>query len=56
MAGLGIPVSTTQAISGAIMRGLAQQEGFLQLDGVLESELFTHGSLLFLIVRQLHQS
>ena len=54
MAGLGIPVSTTQAISGAIMRGLAQQEGFLQLDGVLESELFTHGS--FLIVRQLHQS
>ena len=55
MAGLGIPVSTTQAISGASW-GLAQREGFLQLDGVLESELFTHGLSLSLLARQFHLS
>ena len=55
MAGLGIPVSTTRVISGAIME-LAQQEGFLQLDVALESDIFMHGLLLSLLARQLHLS
>jgi phosphate/sulfate permease len=55
MAGLGIPVSTTHVISGAIM-GLTQQEGFPQLDVALKSEFFTHGLSLSLLTRQLHLS
>jgi phosphate/sulfate permease len=45
MAGLGIPVSTTHVISGAIM-GWTQQEGFPQLDGVLKNVLIAYGLII----------
>jgi hypothetical protein len=55
MAGLGILVSTTRVISDSIM-GLAQQEGFPQLDVALENEFFMHGLSLSLLARQSHLS
>lgn len=47
-------LSTLPKPSQALSWGLAQQEGFLQLDGVLESELFMHGLSLSLLARQFH--